>query len=358
MYEETTIEVVSGGRSAKVGILPIGTILRERYKIKRKIAQGGFGITYLATDTKLSGGDVAIKEFFMSSHCGRNINSLSVTVSDIGDNQQVFADYKAKFIKEAKTISQFQDTPGIVKVLDIFEENNTAYYVMNYIQGQSLQEYIEKKGKLQFENACKIIRELCGILRSIHNKNCLHLDIKPSNIMIENTGKLILIDFGVSKHYNSASGIQTTKTPVAHSPGYAPLEQYKNEVTGFTPATDIYSVGGVFYFLLCGKRPPEASVDLFLDFSGTTVSKQIQGVISKLMAPSRKLRPQNIDDVLKLLGSAPSAPPTHLSDESTFNFQGTIDNNKVQEIIPTHWLWIIVIGGVVAFLIFAALSSN
>lgn len=352
--EETKVETTGSKRRISHGLLPCGTVLRKRYKIKRKIAQGGFGITYLATDIQLSTGDVAIKEFFMSSHCGRSTNSTAVTVSDIGDNRKVFADYKAKFIKEARIISQFQNTLGIIKVLDIFEENNTAYYVMNFIDGQSLQTYIEKNGRLSVKQACEKTRELCLILNSIHSKNCLHLDIKPSNIMIDNEGKLTLIDFGVSKHYNSSNGEQTTKTPVAHSPGYAPLEQYRNEVYDFTPATDIYSIGGVLYFMLCGKRPPEASVDMVLDFNGTQVPPYMQSVIQKLMAPSRKTRPRTADEVIRLVDGYNNK--ANINEGSTFNFEGTIDNNEVQELIPTKWLWIIAIGGIIAFIVFTSID--
>lgn len=355
MYEETKVEATAKERNTSLGILPCGTVLRKRYKIKQLIAQGGFGVTYLAADIQLSTGDVAIKEFFMSSHCGRSMNSTAVTVSDIGDNRQVFTDYKAKFIKEAKIISQFQKTPGIVKVLDIFEENNTAYYVMNYIDGQSLQTYIENNGKLPVKQACDRTVELCLILKSIHNKNCLHLDIKPSNIMIDNNGKLILIDFGVSKHYNSISGEQTTKTPVAHSPGYAPLEQYRNEVCDFTPATDIYSIGGVLYFMLCGKRPPEASVDIALDYYGINVPQNIKDIINRLMAPSRKKRPQTVEEVIRLIDTHNQEESVNI--KSDFKFEGTINNDEIQELIPTKWLWIIVVGGIIAFVIFASING-
>lgn len=333
--------------SVNLLFLPIGTVLRGRYIIQNIIANGGFGITYKAYDQTFDR-EVAIKEFFMKSLCYRK-NITEMGYSDSSITKDTINAYKSKFIKEASVLSQFKSCSGIVNVSDVFQENNTAYYSMDFIKGESIEHYVKTNGKLTENDSKSIIVEVANILKYVHNHNYLHLDITPRNIMRKDNGQLVLIDFGVSKHYDDKSGKQTTTTDVARSAGYAPLEQYQNDVQYFSPSTDIYALGGVFYFLLTGKRPPEASVDFELEWD-IYVSDPIQEIVEKMMSPGAKSRPQSIEELLGLLDS------TDIQGSEKFVFQGKIDYDQNNEIIKVKWLLILLLVLLFVFIIFTTIS--
>lgn len=230
-------------------------LLNGKYTIIRMLSHGGFGVTYLAHHNPLDI-DVCIKEFFPKDYCNRDAFSYEVTVSTSG-NVEIVENFMRKFIKEAKSIVR-QHHEGIIKILDIFEENGTAYYVMDYIDGQSLRQMVEKRGPLPLDEALGYIRQAAGALGYLHGRNMNHLDVKPSNMMVDHSGKLTLIDFGLSKHYGD-DGRETTMTPMCISRGYSPKEQYlTGGVSYFSPAADIYALGATLYYLLTGQNPPEA----------------------------------------------------------------------------------------------------
>lgn len=237
--------------------LSIGTVLNNgRYRILSILGRGGFGITYMVEDIR-SNRRMAIKELFAADLCGRENNSPEVKAVTASAIQQIES-IKAKFIKEAKTLMQINHE-GIVKVYDMFEENGTAYYVMDYLQGHTLDYIVSRQGPFSTEKALKIIDRVADALQYIHDRRLNHLDVKPDNIILRNdTHEVILIDFGLSKHYDH-NGRQTSHTPVGISKGYAPLEQYSGEgVATFAPEADIYSLCATLYFLLSGITPPEA----------------------------------------------------------------------------------------------------
>jgi predicted Ser/Thr protein kinase len=302
--DATVIELAvpaEGQAGPTAGVLTPGTPLQfGRYQIVRTLGQGGFGITYLATQTGLNR-KVAIKEFFMKEYCDRNSTSNQITLGTAGSKDMV-AKFKAKFIKEAQTIAELQNL-HVVRIYDIFEENGTAYYVMEYLEGGSLTQKLDGKPMDEVKTH-EYIAQICNALQYIHNRNILHLDIKPSNILFRNDNELVLIDFGVSKHYDEEGGSQTSSTPVGISRGYAPLEQYnKGGVTLFSPATDIYSLGATLFTMVTGLVPPDANEiyeDGLKDFS-SEVSGKIQNAITKAMNPKRKERPQSIDEFKALL---------------------------------------------------------
>lgn len=229
------------------------------YRIIDILGKGGFGITYLAEHTHM-GRKVCIKEFFPTTFYRRDEVSQTATIKD-EDNTVLCERFKQKFLKEARTISTL-DNPHIVRVFDSFEEHGTAYYVMEYIEGESLQSLVSRKGALDEAAARRYISQVADALAYIHERNTLHLDIKPSNIMVRKSdGRAILIDFGLAKHYDEDSGSQTTTTIGGHSDGYAPIEQYDTGgIQMFSPETDIYSLGATLYFLVTGERPPRARV--------------------------------------------------------------------------------------------------
>ena len=271
-----------------------------KYRIEKVLGQGGFGITYLGTQVALNR-KVAIKEFFMKEYCNRDEATSRVSVPSEGSKELV-AKFKTKFIKEAQTIAEM-DNQHIIRIHDVFEENGTAYYVMEYLQGGDLSHKISSKGIPETE-ALEYIRQVGEALSYIHAKNILHLDIKPTNILFRENGDVVLIDFGVSKHYDDTSGSQTSSTPVGISEGYAPTEQYDREaIASFAPSTDVYSLGATLYCLLCGTRPPKASVVLNegLPALPSKVSDSTRKAVEKAMAPRRKDRPQSVKGFLALL---------------------------------------------------------
>ena len=188
---------------------------------------------------------------------------------------------------------------------DYLEENDTAYYVMEFHANGSISDLLHRSGPLREDLAIKYIQQIAYALSYIHEQNTVHLDIKPSNILLNSVGNTVIIDFGTSKHYDSV-GDQTSTTPIGYSKGYAPLEQYREgDVSQFQPATDIYALGATFYTLITGRIPPEASVVLeegLIRPEG--MSDKTWRAISKSMMPKRGDRPQCISEFLQLLGDA------------------------------------------------------
>lgn len=275
------------------GLKPGSMLRHETYRIERMLGQGGFGITYLATDLNLER-LVAIKEFFPKDYCDREATTSHVTLGTQGASEFVNR-LKAKFLKEARNIAKF-DHPGIIKIHAAFEENNTAYYVMDYIEGESLSEMVKRQGPLPEEKAVEYIEKVGEALEYIHAHKINHLDIKPANIMVRRSDdNPILIDFGLSKQYDS-SGLQTSTTPTGISHGYAPMEQYNDGgVKEFSPQTDLYSLAATLYYMLSGVTPPQATklIEDELTFPESIPAAFISP-ISKAMSPSRKSRHESV----------------------------------------------------------------
>ena len=232
--------------------LKVGSFLQGgKYKIEKVLGQGGFGITYLATQELLDR-KVCIKEFFFKEYCERDEATSYVSLGT-QSNHELVERFMNKFLKEARTISQLEHR-NIIRIHDIFKENNTAYYVMDYVEGESLNEMVKRRGALPEKEAVAYVERVADALKYIHERNINHLDIKPSNIMIrQGDYRVILIDFGLSKQYNEYGG-QTSTTPVGISHGYAPMEQYKQGgVSTFSPQTDIYALGATLYKLVTGN---------------------------------------------------------------------------------------------------------
>ncbi|MBD5282971.1 MAG: serine/threonine protein kinase [Bacteroides sp.] len=217
-----------------------------KYRIIRVLGQGGFGITYLALDTRYNL-KVAIKEFFPKDACKREPRTGFVILPlEVGK-------FKKKFVAESRKIAKLSHS-GIVKVNDTFEENGTAYYVMDYIEGQSLYDLIKVK-EFNKDEATKIILDVADALAHIHSKRMLHLDIKPMNIMMRSSDNApVIIDFGISKTYD-AQGDPNTTFLGAYSPGYSSPEQLEGKINSFAPQLDVYSLGATFYTLLTGNIP-------------------------------------------------------------------------------------------------------
>lgn len=271
-----------------------------KYCIEGVLGQGGFGITYLASQVALNR-KVTIKEFFMKELCNRDEQTSQVSVPSMGSVDTV-ARFRAKFVKEAQTIAALNN-PHIIHIHDIFEENGTAYYVMDYLSGGSLSDLVQRDGVLAEATALGYIRQVADALSYIHARNINHLDIKPSNVLIDGNGNAVVIDFGLSKRYDE-TGSQTSTTPVGISHGFAPLEQYQpGGVSTFSPTTDIYSLGATLYKLLSGQTPPNATalLDADLDLSRLSASPSTKAAIAAAMQPKRKGRPQTVEAFIAML---------------------------------------------------------
>ena len=247
----------------------------------------------------------------MKEFCVRDSANGSVSVPTVA-SKDVVDKFKAKFIKEARNIAALRHK-NIISVVDIFEENGTAYYVMEFLQGGSLSDKLAG-GALPEAVAVGYIRQVASALECVHQNKMMHLDVKPANILIDDEGNAVLIDFGLSKRYDDL-GRQTSTTPVGISAGYAPMEQYKPGGVGvFTPATDIYSLGATLFKLVTGTTPPDAS-DVFnegLPDISQIVSPNVRQAIEAAMMPDVKARPQSISQFLALLGDTGKVAPIPL----------------------------------------------
>ena len=226
--------------------LPLNFQLNNKYRIKKVLGQGGFGITYLAEDTLLDK-DVCVKELFIS---GNSTRGADMTVLTQSMKDFTFADFKERFIQEAKQLARFNHN-NIVRVIEFFEANNTAYVLMEYVDGQTLKEKVAFGGPLSADAAQKIIESILDAVEAVHKAGMLHRDIKPDNLIIGNDGRVVLIDFGSARAYSDDKTIAQTALV---SPGYAPLEQYNPSARKGT-FTDIYSIGATFYFMLTAVKP-------------------------------------------------------------------------------------------------------
>ena len=276
---------------------------RGKYRIVRTLGRGGFGVTYLAEQV-LAKRKVCIKEFFPKDYYKRDATTGAITLTSDGFGEMMDK-FKAKFIKEAQTIAAL-DHPNIIPIHDVFEENDTAYYVMEYIEGGSLQDVVRKRGALPTDEALALMNPVIDAVGYIHDHRIMHLDIKPGNIMVrEKDGRPILIDFGLSKQYDE-EGNQTSSTPVGISHGFAPIEQYQNGgVSAFSPQTDIYSLGATLYYLVSGTVPPQAAIvaNEGLPELPATISANVRTAIEKAMEFRSKQRPESIAKLKQLLGS-------------------------------------------------------
>lgn len=239
--------------------LPSNTLLQGgKYKIIEKIGQGGFGIAYKAYHQGLQS-EVCIKEFFFSDLCERSHSSYDITiVSKSAEKIKLVDSLQKKFTKEAQRLAKFQH-PNIVQVMDTFDENNTAYFVMEFLDGGSLEDLIKRDGAMSEQKAKALILPIIDAMDAVHKKDLLHLDIKPANIMLRQNQSPVLIDFGISKYLENSIVSENTKTTAAIgiSMGYAPLEQYMGSISDFTKATDIYSICATIYRMVTGVIPPE-----------------------------------------------------------------------------------------------------
>jgi len=232
--------------------LPAGSVLYGRYIVGKVLGQGGFGITYLAQDYQTKN-LVAIKEFFPDTMATRT--GYTTVTPFAGDRSEHFSYGKSTFLNEAKTMAEFIGQPSIVQVYSYFEENNTGYFVMEYVEGRSLQNHIKQNyGRISWAEAIQKILPVMDALSLMHDKGIIHRDVTPDNIYVKEDGTVKLLDFGAARH---SLGNVSRSLDVVVKHGFAPKEQYHRHGRQ-GPFTDVYSVAATIYYAITGTRPDDA----------------------------------------------------------------------------------------------------
>lgn len=232
--------------------LPVGTLIHNRYRVEKVLGQGGFGVTYRVMDLK-EGCVAAMKEYMPLDIACRPLGSREVRPISEGRRQQ-YEKFRQYFLREAQTIYQFRGHPNIVEVRHLFSENNTAYYVMEYIEGMDLGSFLKKQGGvLDWVMLRPIVAQVVSALKLVHSGNMIHCDISPDNIFLTNTGSVKLLDFGAAR--NTLRGNMAVSVIVANM-GYAPWEQLQGRHLG--PWTDVYALAATIYHCITGRLPSKA----------------------------------------------------------------------------------------------------
>ena len=294
--------------------LPIGTILDSgvrKYEIKSVLGKGGFGITYLASSTIYVDNIPVVAQFAIKEHYISSMNErqgTSVSISNVNNTEEIRESIDS-FLVEAQRLNKLSlNHNGLVRVNESFRANGTAYYVMEYIKGQSLRDYVKHspQGRISEADALQLFRPIAKTIGYLHNNMVTHLDIKPDNILIRENGEPVVIDFGLSKHY-SAKGTPTSTIKAAGcSAGYSPMEQYAG-ITTFSPEADVYALGATLLYILTGKDPriaTEIKSDYVTNMLSGVVSDSIVSSISHAMAKLAEQRTHSISAFFSdLIGS-------------------------------------------------------
>lgn len=278
------------------------TILAKRYLIDKAIGEGGFGITYSAWDLT-DGRHVAIKEYYPSGYVSRDTRNGAVIIGNKKNHAATNRGLK-RFIDEAQNLARVSDHSGVVAVLDFFSANNTAYIVMEFLDGISLKKYVRRKGKLDEETVLTILKPVIYSLREVHAAGLIHRDISPDNILITKNGEVKLIDFGAAEQTNPDG----RSVSIVLKQGYAPEEQYR--LRGEQgPWTDIYALGVTIYYCLTAQLPPESIQRMYDDTIvppsklGAKVSPATEAALMRAMAVFAADRFKNMDELIAALYS-------------------------------------------------------
>ena len=277
-----------GDPPADAFCLAPGTTIHQRYIIGQEISSGGFGIVYKALDSKYNT-IVAVKEYFPSGLVNRLLGENDVVLV-AGKRAKEFDYGKKRFIDEARSIAQFNGNPNIVSVFDYFEENNTAYIVMEYLDGQTLSEHIQQqKGPLPYPFCLGVAIDICAALTAIHREKIVHRDVSPDNIMICKNGSVKLFDFGAARF----SAEVTSAVTIVVKPGFAPPEQYE-QVNRQDARTDIYALGATLYYAMTGVKPEESTDRKVKDtlVEPSRLNKQIPENVSVAIMRAMSVEPQ------------------------------------------------------------------
>lgn len=287
--------------------LPVETMLKKRYIIGRVLGIGGFGITYLAYDVE-NHERIAIKEYFPSEWATRMLENSQIAPAN-QFKEELYQKGQRVFVNEAKVLSKLKDVENVVNVKGFFVENGTAYMVMELLDGYTLNGYMRIRGmkNMPYENATNIIKKIGLALVEVHKHMLLHRDVGPDNIMITRSGEVRIIDFGATRMYalNSPNSMS-----VLVKPGFAPIEQY-SRAGNQGPWTDVYALAATYYYLVTGRKPPEAPERIAgaqvtpLNKICMDIPAKISDAISHALEEDWRRRPANMIDFLKEMGLVP-----------------------------------------------------
>ncbi len=292
-----------GVREKSLFHLPPGTILEGKYLLGRVLGQGGFGITYIGWDIRL-GIKLAVKEYFPRGTVFRTPGKPQVSVSTAGESDELEYGIN-RFLEETRILACFEDNPNIVTVRDYFRANGTAYIVMSYLEGITLEDYlVQEGGRIPFEYALKIMMPVLDALRVVHQAGLIHRDISPENIIITARRRVVLIDFGAAC---IAVREGSRKRTIIMKPGYAPEEQNRSQGC-LGPWSDVYTAAATLYRMITGEIPPNSldrlnslysqNEDILIppSRSGVAINRDREQVLLKALAVRRKERYQSIGD--------------------------------------------------------------
>lgn len=294
--------------------LPIGAKLQSPkriYIIEQVLGQGGFGITYkvsanIRVDNVIIRTFFAVKEFFIKESCERDSHDSVCYSSPVKDKVE---ESKKDFLAEAKRLNKISlEHPNLIHVNEVFEANNTVYYVMEYLDGGNLRNYVRQHGALSEHDALEMMKPIFKAVDFLHQNRMIHLDIKPDNIMLKrdaDSGKIIpvLIDFGLSKHYDKNGKPTSSIRILGCSDGYAPMEQYVG-INTFTPQADVYALAATLLFSLTGKDPAIATELNKKQIVGSlpdTISPKLKDALVAAMKMRKEERTQNACSLLNSL---------------------------------------------------------
>ena len=310
-------------------MLPVGTMLHDgAYRIEQQLASGGFGNTYKVKNSTF--GDIlAMKEFFIR---GINLRTGHTVTVATGDNQGTFLAQKDKFAKEAMRLRRL-DSPHLVRVYDLFEENGTVYYVMDYIDGENLSQILQREGPIGEDRVLGIMQQMLQVLDTIHHDvpPLYHLDIKPGNIMVDKKGKAFLVDFGSSKQFDVEEGV-TMSSGLAITRDYAPVELVNGDKKRIGPWTDIYELGATFYAMLTAQRPPSTAEltenpHAAFRFLPSTTPHTVR-LVTWMMSLNRYDRPQDISSIRAFIDEGEKTQVHTASSQSFLDKEKTMYNSS------------------------------
>ena len=278
--------------------LPVGTILAGRYYIGKVIGQGGFGITYTGCDLKL-GLKVAVKEYYPQGLVGRIAAYSTYLTVNPGNERTVFETQKKRFLDEARILAEFTGDSHVVRVSDLFEENNTSYIVMEYIEGETLEAFRKRCGVLTFDSVYEMLGPIMLTLSAIHAKGLIHRDISPANLMVKTNREVKLIDFGSARDYDVN---EERSLSIILKPGYAPPEQYNTHGTQ-GPWSDVYALCATIYRCITGRIPDNSFERMTNDTLpypsdlGAVITREQEAVLLCGLAPQAEQRFQTMNEL-------------------------------------------------------------
>lgn len=286
--------------------LPCDTVLHGRYLIGKVLGQGGFGITYVGWDLALEI-KVAIKEYYPNGQVTRSASGTALNWYTNVQSKALQQNGMESFLKEARKMAKVEQIQEVVRVRDTFVENETAYIIMDFVEGQTLKSYLEKNGVLTWDEAQKIFFPVVSAMEQVHKAGIIHRDISPDNLMLLSNGGVKILDLGAAKDLTVNSGVSSMQVIKG---GFSPIEQYSQSGSS-GPWTDVYAMAATIYYTLTGTLPP-AAVDR-LDTDGLNwdlpqlkaLPKNILQALQKAMVVSAQKRTQSMDELLKQVQEVP-----------------------------------------------------